>query len=486
MSLLENILDSTKGINNTEKLMLSFFAGSAVSLTFLPHFANLSRQANTMSLAGGIFSACSYLALVSDRKNKEKIYGALEAAKLLSIKESLADQLAQESIERSVHSKQRLRDYVLSLPVEEQGVYIEKYELQGLIPSQYEPEAEYDAIMQIPTVAPQLPFDEVYSSRTEIDYSWLNDEFFMQPQIMVGVMQSGKTQLMALVAKYMVTKHPEGEVRIGDIHYDPNKPRWLLGLPEKELLRSYLVDDIDSIVELFFYAEKVLDGRIENKQQGAAPLKIICDEFVGVMDSLDKKLKERIIGIIKKVNFQGRKYNVSFCLGLHSTKKEETGLDSAVISNFAQLWLKDSIDDVTVAFSRSFNFDELIEERDNLRRELKQGEGYPAVLKLRGEKPKIVVLPHIHNEDLQVKYEAPAPKETPTPKSEEPPQGKPPEIKIEKTKTDPINLLLQWYSGYSTPPLDSAIKEKWHSLTGEWLTDNALQLVKEKFNELKE
>lgn len=501
MSVLSSILDSTKETNFRERLMMYFFAGSAVSLTFLPHFGNFSRQANTLSLAGGIFSTSSYLALVSSRKNKEKIIGALEAAKLQSIKVALADQLTQESIETEVRRTQRLRDYITSLPIEEQPLLVEKYQLQGMIAPEYEPETEFNSIMETPTVTPQLPFDEVYSARTEIDYSWLNPEFFLSPQVLVGVSGSGKTSLMALIAKWFVTVHPEGELRIGDLHYDEKLSLWLPGIPPKELLRKYLCEDTESIINLFYYAEKLLDERIKNKQQGAKPFKLMCDEFVGFMNRLDKKMKERIIGIMKKINFEGRKYGVTLTLGLHSTKKEETGIDSSVLANFYQLWLKDSIDDSTTVFSRSFDMEALTQEKNQLKTELRQGEGYPAVLKPRGEAPRVVILPHIHPDDLRVNYpETPPPKRESTVKptqeiiedddlddewgeeTEEEIQDETPTV---KPKAYPLEDLLQWYLGYSTPPLESAIKEKWHELTGVWLTDAGFQLVQEKLNEIK-
>lgn len=475
-STLTVTLAAARAYSRKERLVVALCGATALVGTFLPHFTRLNRDFTLLSLLTGVGAGVAYSSTIIQRHTKERIASALEAGETLATKQNITAVITKESAENEITHANDLLNYIMTLPEHQRPYWLNKFGLQYIAPPTYTPEEEYIEIEAAPPVMTgvnQEGFgavkDAEIQNRLDDLYTWVDNEFLLSSKAVVGEMGSGKSMVLYLEAKYFVTTQPEGELRIADKHFDDDS-QWLLGVPRALVREKFIVKSMEDTLETFRYVYRELLRRIERGDKKGRPLKFICDEFVNFVSLLefhDKEHKtsyvDEVKRIISQINFESRKYNIFLTLGLHSIKKEVTGLDSAVISNFYLLLLGDTAGDSTVKFSRSFDFSTLLPERDQLAAMITPDMGRVAIFKPRGDKPRVVLIPFIRESDLLIDYREPPH-----------PQG---------TEANPATEIYEWYEGLKADVTTEAIAQKWFELTGQRLDQEGLSYLVAKLRD---
>ncbi|MFM6349006.1 MAG: hypothetical protein ACKPFK_28280, partial [Dolichospermum sp.] len=181
-----------------------------------------------------------------------------------------------------------------------------------------------------------------------------------------------------------LTHYPDGELRIGDKHFDENESQWLPGVPTNILLNQFVAKKPEQILKMFRRAKQLLDYRIEGgikqKHSECKPFKLICDEFEGFVMGLTDAEKAEVMNIIAQTQDEGRKYLINITLGMHSLKEKRIGIDSSVLFQMDVLCLGSALADPNTKFPTYFDSKSLLKRQIELQRTLKKSQGFACVV----------------------------------------------------------------------------------------------------------
>lgn len=448
---------------------VAFAAGAIVGIgapmLLAPH---LPRLAKLSSLLLGVTSSLSLTYSIAARQKNEKILNSLDAAQSAYLKQSLAAEVAKETTWAKIDAQRQLAAKISRLPIHEQGRWIAQYQLQGIIP-QLEPLPERGSSPATGfSIGSQSSLSDM-GGGVEVDYSWLDSSWLGSSKAVFGSRGSGKSTYLSYETLSFLQENPEGELRIGDLHYDEDESQWLPGVPPSVLLDRYLARKPEDILKCFRYCDRVLKERVEQGKKSEHPIYFVCDEFVGFMNRLSKEERDEVAKIIENNSFEARKYKVSIVLGLHSLKKGICNIDSsALLSGMNVLCLGSSLSDPATKFPADFDIKQLLLEQQQFQAVLP--EGYACVMRKLGDAPQVVAIPHIDMSGVSVSSAS----------------GDRAEEVSTHSAEDPVASIAAWYHSLPSPPSDEKLIQKWYELTGVELNVEGLDEVRKYLSEKKD
>ncbi len=459
----------------SERILLGALGIAAAAGTILPIvWPNQIKEVKLIeNIAGLSFGAC-FSAECFRRERKEKTYQSIDEANYQIVKEGLRNTFVYEKAAQEISSKRELAAYVNRLPVEERGRWMQQYGLQGLVEL---PQIQ-QAVIEQPTQQPALKgsFNPSQSSFEQIsddlavaiDYTWIDAPFVNSSKAVFGPKGSGKSVYLAYEAIAFLTHFPDGELRIGDKHFDEDESVWLPGVPADILLNQYVAKNSGQILKMFRRAKQLLDHRIENgiksKHPECVPFKLICDEFEGFVMGLTDAEKSEVMNIIAQTQDEGRKYLINITLGMHSLKKERIGVDSSVLFQMDVLCLGSALADPNTKFPADFEPKALLQKQMELQRTLKKSQGFACVVRKLGEIAKVEVIPFLDLSQFSFDVEPIQQQDTPQPTPQD--------------NINPYQIIGDWIKQLGRNPTDSELVQVWQQVTGISLTADALTLLK--------
>lgn len=457
--------DSFEPLIKSERLLLGLFAATAIAGTTAPVlWSQQPKEVKLIENIWGLFSSVCFTAECHRRRTKEKTYQSYEDANLAIVKEHLKGVFTVEKASKEIAAKRELAAYVNSLPIEERGRWVQQYGLQGLVelPQIQQAVIEPQKTPQLKPVfngSAQSSIDSISDDlAVQIDYTWMDAKFINASKAVFGPKGSGKSVYLAYEAIAFLTHFPDGELRIGDRHFDEDESIWLPGIPADVLLRNFVAKKPQQILDMFRRAGQLLNHRVDNgikaNHPQCKPFKLICDEFEAFILQLTDEEKKEVMGIIAQSQDEGRKYLINITLGMHSIKKERVGVDSSVLFQMDVLCLGSALADPNTKFPADFDNKMLLNQQMELQRILKPQQGYACVVRKLGEMAKVQVIPFLDLNKFSFEYEDPG--------------------------IDPYKLLTDWIQKLGRNPNDDELKQAWHQLTAEQLTADALTLLKSK------
>lgn len=464
-----------------ERFMMGMFAATAIAGTFSPVvFApNLNNEVKLIQQLFGLFSGACFTAEAYRRKHKEKFYKSIEDANHAIVKEQLKGTFTYEQCKNAIESKRELAGYVNRLPEMERVRWMQTYGLQGLVEL---PEVQ-QAVIEQPTQQPALSasfspnqstFDQISDDLAiPVDYSWIDAKFINSSKAVFGPKGSGKSVYLAYEAIAFLTHFPNGELRIGDKHFDEDESVWLPGVPTDILLSQYVAKKPEQILKMFRRAKQLLNHRIENgikaKHPECVPFKLICDEFEGFVMGLTDAEKSEVMNIIAQTQDEGRKYLINITLGMHSLKKERIGVDSSVLFQMDVLCLGSALADPNTKFPADIEARILLQNQQELQRNLKKSQGFACVVRKLGEAAKVEVIPFL---DLS-QFSFDVSSHTEQPKEPQP----------QENTADYYQILVEWVKTLGRQPTADELKAAWKHLTTQELNDKGVELLTTKLME---
>lgn len=439
-----------------ERQMMVCFALGGILGTTIPLFApKLPRELKLFSLLYGVVSSTGFTFGVHTRVRKEKIYQTLDIAQAASLASQMKHTIAQDNALQRINAERQLAGYIAQLPKAEQQRWIQMYQLQGILPPAIVDVSVEEVELTDTTIVPSQPsFNDFDNDLEDIDYSWLDDKFVIASKGIFGAKGSGKSTYLAYEAISFLQIYPDGELRIGDIHFDEEESVWLPGVPPQLLLQKYVANNPQQILNTFRRAQNLLRDRISAQNRKAQPFKLICDEFVGFLSRLDDDQRSEVLQIIQQIQFEGRKYGVDCTLALHSIKKEQSGIDSSVLANMDLLALGNSIADPNIKLPADFDIKALVKEQQRLQATLKPNQGYACIVRKLGDMPRVQVIPNIDLSQYQISV-------------------------AEKNWIEEMKNWVQSVRSTAQTPTPQQVFEKWLELTSISLDEQGLQLLLE-------
>ncbi|MFM6834814.1 MAG: hypothetical protein ACKPKK_12465 [Dolichospermum sp.] len=469
---------------NAERWLMTALATGALAGTFLPvmfpmQIPEVKLIENIAGLvSGGMFTISAFL-----RSQKEKDYRAIAEANHAIVKEGLKCDFTYEQSCQQIMSRRRLAAGIKQLfeqddaSADECYRWIQEYGLHGLIEL---PQIQH-AVVEKPEQRPALKgvfnpnqstFEQISDDlAVPVDYSWMDAKFINASKAVFGSKGSGKSVYLAYEAIAFLTHYPDGELRIGDKHFDEDQSRWLPGVPTDILLNQFVAKKPEQILKMFRRAKQLLDYRIDKgiKQNHSEckPFKLICDEFDSFIMELTDAEKTEVINIITQTQNEGRKYLINITLGTHSLKKEQIGIDSSVLFQMDVLCLGLALADPNTKFPTYFDSKSLLKRQIELQRTLKKSQGFACVVCKLGETANVEVVPFL---DLsQFTFDV----------GSQEVQSEPEKIP-QSADINPYQIIKDWIEQLGKNPTDSQLIEAWKKVTGIELSSDALQLLKNK------
>ena len=454
------------------------FALTAVAGCFAP--VMWPHQNNSVKLIQqiyGLFSGACFTAAALVRKQKEQTYQAIGAANHKIVTEHLKSVFTFEQSRQQIESKRELAGYVNSLPMDERMRWARQYGLEGLV----ELPVIQQATIEAPAVTRQIPssfnssqssFEQISSDlETPVDYAWMDAKFINASKAVFGPKGSGKSVYLGYEAIAFLTHYPEGELRIGDKHYDEEESQWLPGVPTDVLLNQFVAKKSEHILKMFRRAKQLLDHRIDNgiKQNHPEcnPFKLICDEFEGFITNLSDSEKKEVMGIIAQTQDEGRKYLINITLGIHSLKRERIGIPSDVIFQMDIMCLGSALADPNTKFPADIEARNLLQLQMEMQNTLTKQQGFACVVRKLGEMAKVRVIPYL---DLsQFTFEINQPETNAT---KQPP----------KDTSNWYELIENWAKELGRKPTANELRKVWLELTGQALTEKGVNLLLDKLD----
>lgn len=465
--------DNFEPLINAERLLLLTLGATAVVSTSLPLlWPHLPKEVKLTSNVWGLFSGLCFAGECHRRRIKEKTYSSIEDANHAIVKEHLKGTFTFEKATQEIVAKRQLAAYVNSLPVEERGRWAQQYGLQGLVEI---PQIQ-QAVIDQPRQAPQLKpvFNGVQSSIEDIsedlsapvDYTWMDAKFINASKAVFGPKGSGKSVVLAYEAIAFLTHFPEGELRIGDRHFDEDESLWLPGIPGDILLKDFVAKKPDQILNMFRRAGQLLrhrvDAGIKASHPDCKPFKLICDEFESFLLQLSDDEKKEVMSIIAQSQDEGRKYQVNITLGMHSIKKERVGVDSSVLFQMDVLCLGSALADPNTRYPADIDAKGLLVKQMELQRVLKKSQGFACVVRKLGEMARVEVIPFLDLTKFSFEYE-----------------------EVQPEKEDTVNwyrIMADWIRQLGRNPTDDELKMAWEKVSNQQLTDKGVKLLRENLD----
>ena len=236
--------------------------------------------------------------------------------------------------------------------------------------------------------------------------------FFFASTAILGEEGSGKTDLLAFMVMNILKIAPDTDLKIYDIHYDPDEKRKFPNM-SREREESLFISDPKECYRDMLRVHANLAKRELSKDKSGSPVVRVIDELMGLKDYLPNEWSE-FVNAIMQIKQRGRKWSrihengqdlgMRMIVGLHSAKKGETGLPSGFFSGANFLALGESIFDSATMFPSNFDISELVKSMKAVT-SLMIEEGLinpkdpskdlarPAVVKLKGGVPEVLMIP---------------------------------------------------------------------------------------------
>jgi len=226
--------------------------------------------------------------------------------------------------------------------------YLQKYQVPLLLPELVTVAGDDNHHRQL-TVNPSIASNKLdLPDPGENEPAWLS--IALDSSVFIsGKKGSGKTYLMKWLAQQFAIAHPDAVFYIIDPHYDADEP-WLGALDQTLAENNRLGNGkllstaISDVLRLLEYRKS---NAITHRKKECFPVRIFLDE----LEALPPDYITEPVALIEN---EGRKYNITVCLGAHSTKKENIGLDSSVLDSMLLVLFKNTALDVNAKFSGVF------------------------------------------------------------------------------------------------------------------------------------
>lgn len=470
--------DTFRPLINAERWLMTALAMGGITGTFLPViFPSQIPEVKLIENIAGLASFGMFTASALERSRKEQDYQAIDTANHALVKQELQREFTVEKRTLEIQTMLDQAAYINTIPnVEIRARLATKYGLQGYVDLPQVQEAVIEQSAQQPALKgsfnpSQSSFEQISDDlAVAVDYTWIDAKFVNSSKAVFGPKGSGKSVYLAYEAIAFLTHFPDGELRIGDKHFDEDESVWLPGVPTDILLNQYVAKKPKLIMEAFRRAKQLLDDRIENgikaNHPKCKPFKLICDEFEGFIMGLTDAEKSDVMNIIAQTQDEGRKYLINITLGMHSLKKERIGVDSSVLFQMDVLCLGSALADPNTKFPVDFEAKTLLQKQMELQRTLKKSQGFACVIRKLGEMAKVEVIPFLDLNQFSFDVEPqPEPqKETPQPAPRE--------------DANPYQMIRVWINQLGRIPTDNELVQAWQEVTGITLTSEALTLLK--------
>jgi hypothetical protein len=311
----------------------------------------------------------------------------------------------------------------------------------------------------------QAPQDFSQYTEQEWDQSWLKAQA-KESEAVFGSKGSGKSTYLSYKGNSFLSLYPNGQLLIGSTHYDFDEDNWIPGAPRK-FVESIIKTDKDDIYRIFLTAKKLLQHRKENKLRNEPPFLGIIDEFQGLVSiEWSQAQAEEAVEILQFVQFEGRKYGVNLCLGLHTIKKGESKIDSSVLFNMDMVVCGDMLADKSSPFPGNFDRKTLLSAQYELSDAL-GSKGRAVIFRKLQEPPKVV--PFLRPDLSQFKFNV---------------SGTAPDVVADEEEDDqpsanPLEALLELKEQLGRMPTDQELLSLYKTITGQDLNDKGLAYAKE-------
>lgn len=367
-----------------------------------------------------------------DASYEIKLLDTLKEIELAQTREQLTGLATQVMINAEMAKDNAIAN-TIDAPAPIANHYLRKYQVPLLLPELVTIEGDHHQEL---TINPAIAANKLDLPPEPVEPQWLTTAIDSSVFIS-GKKGSGKTYLLKWLAQQFALKHQDGVFYVIDPHYDADEP-WLGDLDETLAKNNrlgtakLLSSAIGDVLRLLEYRKQ---NAITHKKSGCYPVRLFLDE----LESLPQDYITEPITLIEN---EGRKYNITVCLGAHSTKKESIGLDSSVMDSMMLVLFKNSALDVNAKFSGVFPTKPVLK---------RMFDTYPSQQRLVA----------VYDGDVYVSHV--------------------PEISLNafSKKTDLIEDLCH-FCNIQNDWSASLIAAKWQELTGQTLTQSGLQMLLEK------
>ena len=378
-------------------------------------YKSAGKNVGAVGFGMGIVLSLGQLIAAENSRKTEKLAGAYAEGVMKATAETIASQINVSGITNLVSSKEALVKLIENLPEWKQQRYIAELQLQGLTTpttAQLLNSDSPDQAMQTIDI-PMKAAQPVQNIEDQIDTSWLKKHsFFFGSSIILGSEGSGKTDLIAYMVANILTIAPDTDIKVYDIHYDPENKRRIPNMPLALESEIYLTDPKECYRDMMRVKATLAKRELEKDKTGC-PIVRITDEFMGLKDYLGKDWVEFLDSVIQ-VKTRGRKYSrmhsngqdlgVRMIIGTHSLKKGETGLSDTFYQGSNFIGLGESINSSSTMFPSNFDVSDLVKQVKSVRAMLiedglmdannpKLDKVRPAVVKLIDQDPTVLIIP---------------------------------------------------------------------------------------------
>lgn len=499
MELRQKIL-TNREVHRNNLLTLSLLQGlTLVFFLFAIIAPNIRKEARLgFMLAGLVSSGC-------------QLYQANASKSTASLKE-IYDRFVKGDAERDlkiehkqgqsvdvIRAQEQLLKTIDVLPEHKKAYYARQFKIDGLLqPMQMVQQPSSDYVESVP-VRKQLP---VVDKRLEeiIDMSWANHDFFFQNNLIAGKQGDGKSSWLAYIALNILAVCPDADLRIYNIHYDPDEGRFFPNMP-LDVEESIMVTTAEDALNDMRNVQTELIRREQMRDKKAPPVIRLIDEFQGIADTIGKADTEEFLNICTQVINRGRKYGykvdgkdtgmrITFCP--HSLKKGDSGIGSAVWVSSNVLALGRQVTDPTIPYPSDFDTKRLTQDLDAATAQLREmglmvkgqkhlDQARPMVMRLVGDSPAVYIVPKFDLSKIQYTIKSPVPEPAEFLGDEETPTEEIQDTSIDTVTGDSnspelmansfpgenyLDKLLKWYQAKSSIVTDAELKRQMADLTG--------------------
>ncbi|QLF85123.1 DNA translocase FTSK [Nostoc phage YongM] len=511
-NFLKSEIDS-KYLEAKKKLLLIKTLGFVSVALFGTAIANPKQPKTDLVGQLGISSIFSLLAAYISNENSDLFaqYDTFVKMNREHKKNELSLNFGKAMIVNEVANEIDLASRLENLPSPAQLRYIEKYQLQGLLNPVVElPPESYIISEKNDQYSLSLNNDlHDLERETQIDLSWIDSQFVNSSKIVVGAKGSGKSVYLRYEAARWLIENPTGYLLIIDPHYDRRleAKHWLSNLDQRIVMKMFLSKFKDTRnhgeanewkgylyhlrncwVEL---QSRINDSGGDFDDDTETPVytkvKVVIDELENIKNTCNESEFKEILKFIDCVQNEGRKYNFEVTVGMHGLKKETTGLDSTTVSQMNWFLFEKACYDPTTKYPSDFDSREIKETAKVLSSNLDPRVGRTVVIiKQELTSPIITVLPLLKapviGQNVSGGVETQTVEQSPVETYKTVETETPPESQTNFQKC--YLALLKWCKDCQTQlnqlPDRATIAQAWQQLTGDELSDKALDYLIEK------
>ena len=489
--------------NTDNKWLLRCIMFSSVLFMISPIAAYKQTNKNIGAIGFGSAIVLSFIQLLAAEKSRmtEKLFETYSQGVLKATAETIATQINVSALTNQIASKESIVNVVESLPEYKQARYIAELQLQGLTTPTTEQLLNYSAPNQdivtinLPLRSPQ----PVQTIEDQIDIKWMKTHsFFFGSTAILGEEGSGKTDLLAFLVLNILRIAPDTDLKIYDIHYDPDETRKFPNM-SRELEESLFISDPKECYRDMMRVNATLVRRELSKDKKGCPIVRVTDELIGLREYLLPEWKD-FINAIMQVKQRGRKYSrkhengqdlgMRMIVGLHSAKKGETDLPSGFFSGANFLALGESIYDSATMFPSNFDVSALVKDmksvsammiQDGLMdpKDPSKDQARPAVVKLKGCNPEVLIIPKLDLSKYLFTQTAPIEGDV-SDSSDNPPQhiSGEPITADQHPGNDWLEKISSWILSLESNPTDAQINVAFFQITNKELDSETRMMLR--------